>query len=80
MAWSPPAHERRIVWVLAPGDYATFNSNQTPDGTHPNPWRSLDCYRNESFEECRLDIERLYTWLIPSVAKIEILRQLSGLE
>ena len=24
---------RRIVWVSAPGDYATFNSNQTPDGT-----------------------------------------------
>src|SRR6516225_6357016 len=33
MAWSPPAHKRRIVWVSAPGDYATFNSNQTPDGT-----------------------------------------------
>jgi hypothetical protein len=33
MAWSPPADNRRIVWVSAPGDYATFNSNQTPDGT-----------------------------------------------
>src|SRR6516165_11719098 len=33
MAWSPPARERRIVWVSAPGDYATFNSNHTPDGT-----------------------------------------------
>jgi alkylhydroperoxidase family enzyme len=24
---------RRGVWVSAPGDYATFNSNHTPDGT-----------------------------------------------
>jgi hypothetical protein len=37
MAWSPPADKRRIVWVSAPGDYATFNSNQTPDGTLPEP-------------------------------------------
>jgi hypothetical protein len=22
-----------IVWISTPGDYATFNSNQTPDGT-----------------------------------------------
>src|SRR6516162_1795298 len=34
MAWSPPAHNAGIVWVSAPGDYATFNSNHTPDGTH----------------------------------------------
>jgi hypothetical protein len=27
MAWSPPAHNAGIVWVSAPGDYATFNSN-----------------------------------------------------
>jgi hypothetical protein len=33
MAWSPPAHNAAIVWVSAPGDYATFNSNHTPDGT-----------------------------------------------
>jgi hypothetical protein len=33
MAWSPPADKRRIAWVSAPGDYATFNSNHTPDGT-----------------------------------------------
>src|SRR6516164_4799898 len=33
MAWSPPARERRIVGVSTPGDYATFNSNHTPDGT-----------------------------------------------
>ena len=33
MAWSPPAHIAGIVWVSAPGDYATFNSNHTPDGT-----------------------------------------------
>jgi hypothetical protein len=32
MAWSPPAHNAGIVWVSAPGDYATFNSNHTPDG------------------------------------------------
>jgi hypothetical protein len=34
MAWSPPAHNAGIVWVSAPGDYATFNSNHTPDGTY----------------------------------------------
>src|ERR1700746_937036 len=34
MAWSPPAHNAGIVWVSAPGDYATFNSNHTPDGTN----------------------------------------------
>jgi len=45
MAWSPPAHKRRIVWVSAPGDYATFNSNQN-SGRHPRQtawachWRS----------------------------------------
>src|ERR1700747_3297049 len=33
MAWSPPAHSAGIVWISAPGDYATFNSNHTPDGT-----------------------------------------------
>src|SRR6516225_3640072 len=33
MAWSPPALSAGIVWVSAPGDYATFNSNHTPDGT-----------------------------------------------
>jgi hypothetical protein len=33
MAWSPPALSARIVWVSAPGDYATFNSNHTPDRT-----------------------------------------------
>jgi hypothetical protein len=33
MAWSPPALIAGIVWVSAPGDYATLNSNHTPDGT-----------------------------------------------
>src|SRR5580692_9702225 len=37
MAWSPPAHNAGIVWVSAPGDYATFNSNHTPDGTGFRP-------------------------------------------
>jgi CRISPR-associated endonuclease Cas3-HD len=31
-----PAHNAAIVWVSAPGDYATFNSNHTPDGTYEN--------------------------------------------
>src|ERR1700761_4784377 len=34
MAWSPPAHNAGIVGVSAPGDYATFNSNHTPDATN----------------------------------------------
>src|SRR5205823_14964700 len=33
MAWSPPAHNAGNVRGSAPGDYATFNSNHTPDGT-----------------------------------------------
>jgi hypothetical protein len=33
MAWSPPARKRRVCWVSDPGDYATLNSNHTPDGT-----------------------------------------------
>src|ERR1700722_12568385 len=41
MAWSPPAHNAGIVWVSAPGDYATFNSNHTPDGTLDPRRRSL---------------------------------------
>jgi hypothetical protein len=42
MAWPPPADKRRIAWVSAPGDYATFNSNHTPDGTYG--LSSLFCY------------------------------------
>src|SRR5204862_5896171 len=38
MAWSPPAHNAGNVRVSAPGDYATFNSNHTPDGTRPAAW------------------------------------------
>jgi hypothetical protein len=33
MAWSPSALQRRITWVLQPGDYAAFNSNQSCDTT-----------------------------------------------
>jgi hypothetical protein len=46
---------------------------------HPNPWRPLDCYRDEPFVEGNLDVERLYSWSIPSGSKIDILRQLSSL-
>src|SRR5437763_13353815 len=41
MAWSPPAHNAGNVRVSAPGDYATFNSNHTPDGTEPSSRRGL---------------------------------------
>jgi hypothetical protein len=41
MAWPPPADKRRIAWVSAPGDYATFNSNHTPDGTDFTPGERL---------------------------------------
>jgi hypothetical protein len=33
MAWSPPAANAGIVWISAPGDYASSNSNHTQDGT-----------------------------------------------
>jgi FRG domain len=46
---------------------------------HPDPWRPLDSYRDEPFEEGHLDVERLYAWSIPSGAKLDILRQLSSL-
>src|SRR5438477_6574147 len=42
MAWSPPAHNAGNVRVSAPGDYATFNSNHTPDGTQIS-----DCWSPE---------------------------------
>ncbi|MGA7264072.1 MAG: hypothetical protein WBX30_24720, partial [Stellaceae bacterium] len=48
MAWSPPAHNAGIVWVSAPGDYATFNSNHTPDGT---PLRKSPHYRSLSISK-----------------------------
>ena len=41
-AWSPPARERRIVGVSTPGDYATFNSNHTPDGTSSRETAALN--------------------------------------
>src|SRR5207244_2751950 len=41
MAWSPPAHNAGNVRVSAPGDYATFNSNHTPDGTAPGEQYTL---------------------------------------
>jgi hypothetical protein len=64
--------------------FPLFNSRRAlaQDGAytiHPDPWRPLDCYQNEPFEEGRLDMERLYAWAVPSGAKIEILRQLSNL-
>jgi FRG domain len=46
---------------------------------HPNPWRPLDCYREEPFEPEHLDIERLDAWSIPKGAKLGILRQLNAL-
>jgi Flp pilus assembly protein TadD len=45
MAWSPPALSARIVWVSAPGDYATFNSNHTPDRTLRKVAHRLNGYR-----------------------------------
>jgi len=36
--------QRRIVWVSAPGDYATFNSNHTPDGTPTATIQALALY------------------------------------
>src|SRR3984957_5153500 len=50
MAWSPPAHNAGIVWVSAPGDYATFNSNHTPDGTRGEA-RQKNCRSSSSESE-----------------------------
>src|SRR5207237_10460563 len=58
MAWSPPAHNAGIVWVSAPGDYATFNSNHTPDGTRcigsPALWRAVLGSRSKRRRDDRL--------------------------
>src|SRR6516225_10072757 len=49
MAWSPPAHYAGIVWVSVPGDYATFNSNHTPDGTQTiHEGGAACCYASQS--------------------------------
>src|SRR5258706_1057518 len=55
--WSWRSLHRRtnagIVWVSAPGDYATFNSNHTPDGT-AGIQRKLQC--GEAVERRKLVI------------------------
>src|SRR2546423_10634661 len=58
MAWSPPAHNAGNVRVSAPGDYATFNSNHTPDGTLDDvpPYRSILGFgrrQSEQITACR---------------------------
>src|SRR5947208_11052191 len=56
MAWSPPAHNAGNVRVSAPGDYATFNSNHTPDGTSARrPAHSLNAKGNFRFERTIVD-------------------------
>src|ERR1700738_4021134 len=62
MAWSPPAHNAGNVWVSAPGDYATFNSNHTPDGTAAEA--EIDSLLREKADiekmgGCRLDLTAL---------------------
>src|SRR5947199_8483072 len=55
MAWSPPAHNAGNVRVSAPGDYATFNSNHTPDGTGSiTPYPHLEIQRQGSFSLKRM--------------------------
>jgi hypothetical protein len=34
-----------IVWVSTPGDYATLNSNHTPDGTSTGVREAVDSVR-----------------------------------
>src|SRR5207237_8320956 len=51
MAWSPPAHNAGNVRVSAPGDYATFNSNHTPDGTRA--FLDKDCHALKAIGGCQ---------------------------
>jgi hypothetical protein len=45
---STGAQNAGIVWVSAPGDYATFNSNHTPDGTRlPGSGRAISVRRDQ---------------------------------
>ena len=61
MAWSPPTHQRRIVWVSASGDYATFNSNHTPNGVVRRPQKSKSTSRYPHPRVgCVKILERLY--------------------
>src|SRR5580700_10923241 len=72
MAWSPPAHNAGIVWVSAPGDYATFNSNHTPDGTvEPN--------KTLSYTWAAYGLESVVTWtLTPTSTGTHLRMEQSG--
>src|SRR5271166_3115625 len=66
MAWSPPAHNAGIVWVSAPGDYATFNSNHTPDGTLASRARRFARLQQQ------LKIDLLEQAVVPPVVEIAL--------
>lgn len=44
-----------------------------------DPWRTLESYAGEPFNQINLDIDRLLRWRIPSTAKTRIIEELSGL-
>jgi hypothetical protein len=46
---------------------------------HSDPWRSLEDLVEVRFGKRCLDIEHLYRWSVPKIAKPNLLRELSGL-
>jgi FRG domain len=46
---------------------------------HSDPRRPIESYRGFQFVKDNLDIDSLYSWLLPTDSKAEVVRQLSGL-
>jgi hypothetical protein len=46
---------------------------------HYDPWHSIEHYQGMEFGEDYLDIEKLYSWIIPEASKARILEDLSSL-
>src|SRR5437868_8062566 len=90
MACSPPAHNAGNVRVSAPGDYVTFNSNHTPDGTgsgrpgaecgsrHPDPLLRRNVVPWLAYHFQFIDVGRV-TWIraFPIVASLNCSGRLS---
>jgi len=48
---------------------------------HSNPWKSLESYASDGTEFAHpdLDIDALYSWLVPTGNKVRLIKELSGL-
>jgi hypothetical protein len=46
---------------------------------HSDPWHSIESYAGRAFAHKNLDFELLYKWRVPTRAKLDIAKELSGL-